>query len=371
MKKLNKKGFTLVEILAVVIIMGVLLLVAIPMVGKYIEESRKNTYVTAAKNLVDAVATSISAMTLPIVPENEEAVIVPFSEINMEKEISKAKSPYAKYVDDKSYVLVACQDDKYVYYVAAIDEKGNGFPLTNIDQLTKDKIVDTNIGIYSTTQIKNTKNSGMIEVSAFNMKCLEVIDNIIKVKLCDAVYPAGKAIELLDGSKFYVIKNSDETSKTVDVVTYYHLNSDGTQSNSNTSPSFYFNYPQTPDLIYEDSTIYETITNITKKMRDNLTAGGINLSDTTIKMPELQDFSCSTTASSCRIFSGKDIGQFWTLDIYRHNPNVPLSRYDEVYTFGSQGRGRATTDSSGIGIRMVILNLTKENINRVASKELK
>lgn len=371
MKRLNKKGFTLIEILAVVIILGVLLIIAVPTIGKYVEESRKNTYVTLARNLVDSVATSISAMTLPIIPESEEAVIVPFSEINMEKEISKTKSPYAKYVNDKSYVLVVCQEDKYVYYVAAIDEKGNGFSLTNIEQLTKDKVVDNNIGIYSTTQIKNTKNNGIVEVSVFNMKCLEVVDNIIKVKLCDAVYSAGNTVQLLDGSKYYVIKNSDEKSKVVDVVTYYHMNTDGTQSNSNNTPSFYFNYPQTPDLVYEDSTIYKNVNNIIKGMYNGLVNGGINLKDATIKMPELEDFGCSTTASSCRILNGKGIGQFWMLDIYRHNPNIQFSKYDEVYTFGSLGRGRATTDSSGIGIRMVILNLPKENIDIEATKELK
>ena len=44
--KNSKKGFTLIELLAVIIILGVLLLIAVPTVSKYIEDSRKNAYIT-------------------------------------------------------------------------------------------------------------------------------------------------------------------------------------------------------------------------------------------------------------------------------------------------------------------------------------
>ena len=56
MKK-NSKGFTLVELLAVIVIMGILMMVAIPSVTRTIENSRKDTFVDIAKSYGNAVRT--------------------------------------------------------------------------------------------------------------------------------------------------------------------------------------------------------------------------------------------------------------------------------------------------------------------------
>ena len=45
----NQSGFTLVELLAVIVIMGILMMVAIPSVSRTIENSRKDTFVNTAK----------------------------------------------------------------------------------------------------------------------------------------------------------------------------------------------------------------------------------------------------------------------------------------------------------------------------------
>lgn len=71
--KRNNKGFTLVELLAVIVIMGILMMVAIPSITRTIENSRKDTFIDISKAYVNSVRTAWSADDLQCGSENTSA----------------------------------------------------------------------------------------------------------------------------------------------------------------------------------------------------------------------------------------------------------------------------------------------------------
>ena len=57
----NKRGFTLIELLAVIVILAILITTAIPAVSRYLDSSRKDTYVINVKQALNAVITDVNA----------------------------------------------------------------------------------------------------------------------------------------------------------------------------------------------------------------------------------------------------------------------------------------------------------------------
>ena len=120
MKK--KNGFTLIELLAVIIILGVLMIIAVPAVTKYINDSRKNGYVSTAKNLAGGVRNLINSGSLDL--DDEDTTYYVDGECI--KTDSGYKSPYGEF--SKAYVVVTTSYDGHNYYWTSVDETGTGVP---------------------------------------------------------------------------------------------------------------------------------------------------------------------------------------------------------------------------------------------------
>lgn len=80
-KKRKKKGFTLIELMAVIAIIAILAAVLVPTVTGYINRAKKTAIITQARNVVNAVETYNATADKPIVPfvtdgasENSEIV---------------------------------------------------------------------------------------------------------------------------------------------------------------------------------------------------------------------------------------------------------------------------------------------------------
>ena len=69
MKRSKKNGFTLIELLAVIVILAILLAIAVPVVSRYITNSRRESYISAVKQFTDAVRKEITLEEYPVTDE--------------------------------------------------------------------------------------------------------------------------------------------------------------------------------------------------------------------------------------------------------------------------------------------------------------
>ena len=133
----NKKGFTLIELLAVIIILGILMIIAIPSVTKYISDSRKNSYVDTAKEIIAGARNLVNSGNLEMY-DTDATYYIDVNCINTENAM---KSPYGEFVKNASYVVVTYNGQGYDYYWTSVDDAGQGIKdVIRVDKLDIENI---------------------------------------------------------------------------------------------------------------------------------------------------------------------------------------------------------------------------------------
>lgn len=154
---MNKKGFTLVEVLGVIAILGIVLMIAIPSASNYIDKSKREGFVTVLREYVSAVQKGMALEEYASPIDRDEVLIVSLDLIPLDK--GKKESSYqAEWVKSKSYVAVIntgnANDVQYEYFVAGQDDENHALPLMIID--------DVNI----TEVISNAKNKMEVTIQS-------------------------------------------------------------------------------------------------------------------------------------------------------------------------------------------------------------
>ncbi len=135
----NKKAFTLIELLAVIIILGILMIIAIPAVTNYISESRKSAYIDTAKQVISGAKNLVNSGKLDIF-DTEVTYYIPAKCVPSENGL---QTPYGEFV--QAYVVIQYTGNNYDYYWTSIDISGIGIKVVvSYEELYTD-IIESNL----------------------------------------------------------------------------------------------------------------------------------------------------------------------------------------------------------------------------------
>lgn len=158
MNKMNKKGFTLVELLAVVVILSIIMAIAVPNVISTLDRNKKETYIGDAKKLVALAKNQMGNKINK--PGYGEIVRINLACLdNGDLQTDPEGNPYD---EENSFVIVVRKEEQLVYYVNLIGKSDNGSTrgvyLTEAALLDSDQRllnIKKNITAPSDQEIKN------------------------------------------------------------------------------------------------------------------------------------------------------------------------------------------------------------------------
>ena len=110
--KTNKRGFTVVELLVVLVILGILITLAYISVSKYLSQARNTTYETFEQSIEDGVTNYLIQHTGSI-PSEGESLVVDVEKLFCEGYVDRLEDPNdsSKTCNLESYAIVKRNND--------------------------------------------------------------------------------------------------------------------------------------------------------------------------------------------------------------------------------------------------------------------
>lgn len=136
---MGNKGFTLIEIVAVVVILGVIMTIAVPAVSEQILSSRKTSYLSSVSAYAETIMGEYDMKSFGSYIYDDEIMLIPIKNISLDKGVNM-KSPFGNFLNNYSYVVVVPEDNSYQFYANFLDDAGYGVNMVAVTSLEKDAV---------------------------------------------------------------------------------------------------------------------------------------------------------------------------------------------------------------------------------------
>lgn len=177
---MKRNGFTLVELLAMLTVIGIIMIVAIPNISGMLKNQRLDFIKQDAKNMVESAKMKINKDRVLVKPKNGECIVFALNYLDDNDNIVNGPNG-GKYEQFDSVVIYTREGSKYKYYVRLVERyKNQRIGITLVDSIDIDKLktsdvktVGDNIGLSK----NDTRANGIAKLSAFGSimsKCTSI-----------------------------------------------------------------------------------------------------------------------------------------------------------------------------------------------------
>lgn len=135
----NERGLTLIELLAVVVILGIISAIAVPSIGGLIDNSKKDAHVANAQQMINAAKIAVTA-DKSLIPDDSGPVRIELKKLESNGYLEKVKDPDGgTYNKTDSYVMISNDNNKLSYSVKLINDK-RGVQTDNGEAVNENKL---------------------------------------------------------------------------------------------------------------------------------------------------------------------------------------------------------------------------------------
>ncbi len=145
----NEKGFTLVELLAMLVVLGILMGVTIPNITGILSQSKENQVLEDATKMIETTKIKIATHTtgydkIPKIAAGE-CIVLSLNYLNDNEDIGKGPNE-GEYQDYDSYVVYTIEGKQRKYYVRLVEEvKGKYSGIDEVESQELEKTTHDNI----------------------------------------------------------------------------------------------------------------------------------------------------------------------------------------------------------------------------------
>lgn len=201
---MNKKGFTLIEILAAIVILGIVGTIGISAISNSIMDSRGSVFTNLAREIVNSARGMRGQDKLPRDIKDGEAFIIPCDKTTGSTVDLTGGTGYGNLLYNYCYVGIVNNKQNYYYYITMLDDTGHSFVSLISDDIDKDKIIaDENVVV--------TQNVGDLSgvLSAFRVV---YGGSTYRIKSARVMYTAKKSGSTADSTLYGYYSNDGSSS---------------------------------------------------------------------------------------------------------------------------------------------------------------